>query len=1278
MQVDQFRLRKRLQMLAKKKASEQQWTQLEETIQRSIQRLELRQQNIPKPSFDLSLPVSNRHDEIAQAIAKHQVVIICGETGSGKTTQLPKICLDLGRGVRGMIGHTQPRRLAARSVATRIAEELNSSIGEAVGFKVRFRDHVSEQSYIKVMTDGILLAETQGDRYLEQYDTLIIDEAHERSLNIDFLLGYIKKILKKRDDLKVIITSATIDPERFSQHFDNAPIIEVSGRTYPVEMRYRPLLPEDEDGRDRDIQDAIVLAVQELTRLGPGDILVFLSGERDIRETAETLRKQRLPHTEILPLYARLSASEQNKVFKQHGGRRIVLSTNVAETSLTVPGIKYVVDPGYARISRYSYRSKVQRLPIEKISQASANQRAGRCGRVSAGVCIRLYEETDYQLRPEFTDPEVQRTNLASVILQMKALGFGDVQQFPFIDMPDSRMVRDGYQTLQEIGAITQKGSLTTIGKQLAKLPIDPRIGRMILAAKEEASVKEVLIIASALSIQDPRERPMDAAQQADEQHSKYRDERSDFLSYLKLWEDYHERARHLSQSKLRKYCKQHYLSYVRLRNWHDIHSQLLELTKQMSIHLNEQPADYDQIHRALLCGLIVNVGMKTEDKDYLATRGNKFLVFPGSALFKKSPKWLMAAEVVETTKRYARNVAGINPEWIEHKASNLLKRHYFEPHWEKKRSAVMAYERLTLYGLTVVAKRKVNYGAIDPALSRELFIRHALVEGDFISTLDFFAHNQNVVEEIEALEHKSRRQDILVDEEIIFGFYDEVIPVDIHNGRSLERWYKKLEKSQKENLFLSKEKLMRRKAHDVSDNLFPDTLVLQGLPLKLTYHFEPGHEADGVTATIPLPMLNQLTNTRFEWLVPGLLREKIITLLKSLPKSLRRNFVPVPNYADVCVEALSPESGLSLLDAMTAHLLKVTGVAIPADAWSYEIMPEHLLMRFCVVDKNGKQVAVGRNLLDLQKGQGDRAEQSFSQVADDRYEKENVTCWDFGDLCEHVELQRHGMTFLGYPALVEEGEKVALRLLDSQLKARQAMREGLKRLLMLQMPQQVKYLEKNLPGLQQMCMYYTKVDRCENLKKQIVNAIIKHVFLSGQSNIHDAKTFKQCFEAHRGNVVPVANQLCGYLSETLSLYHQLNKQLQGRLSPFALKAVADIKQQLTHLIYPGFVEQTPYVMLAHFPRYLKAIDKRLTKLATNHSKDAQLSTQLKACWEKYQTQAEKNRAEHRYNSELEEYRWMIEELRVSFFAQELKTPYPVSVKRLEKQWEIVKATASQ
>ncbi|MGA7800572.1 MAG: ATP-dependent RNA helicase HrpA, partial [Gammaproteobacteria bacterium] len=878
--------------------------ELSAAVARSRAVRERRLAALPVPQYPDALPVVLRREEIRSAIAAHQVVIVCGETGSGKTTQLPKICLELGRGVAGMIGHTQPRRIAARSLAARIAEELRSAVGRAVGYKVRFNDRVGQDSFIKVMTDGILLAETQGDRDLSQYDTLIIDEAHERSLNIDFLLGYLKQLLPRRPDLKVIITSATIDPERFSRHFDDAPVIEVSGRTYPVEIRYRGVEGGTSDTGERDLGQSVVDAVDELARAGSGDVLVFLPGEREIRETAERLRKHHPPHTEILPLYARLSAAQQNRVFQNHRGRRIVLATNVAETSLTVPGIRYVVDTGLARISRYSYRTKVQRLPIEPVSQASADQRAGRCGRVAAGICIRLYGEEDYQARVRYTEPEIRRTNLASVILQMLSLGLGDIERFSFIDPPDSRYVRDGFKLLHELGAVDGRERLTDLGRQLARLPVDPRLGRMLLAARDEHCLEEALVIVSALAVQDPRERPLDQQQAADEKHRLFSDPRSDFLGYLKLWQSYHEQQRHLSQNKLRKWCREHFLSFMRLRDWHDTHRQLKELATGMGMHLNQVAAEYDAVHRALLTGLLGNVAVKTDAREYTGARNLKLTIFPGSALARKGPKWIMAAELLETARRYAHTVAAVEPQWVERLAGGLVKRNYFEPHWEKRAAQVAAFETVSLYGLMLAARRRVNFGPIDPVLSRELFIRGALVQGDYQTKARFFAHNRALIEEIEGLEAKSRRRDLLVDEALLYRFYDERIPAGIYSGSAFERWRREAERARPGLLELTREHLMQHGAQGITQAQFPDHLEIGGLRLALSYHFEPGSDNDGVTATVPLAAVNQLAPEPFEWLVPGLLGEKVTLLIKSLPKGLRRHFVPAPQFADACLQA--------------------------------------------------------------------------------------------------------------------------------------------------------------------------------------------------------------------------------------------------------------------------------------------------------------------------------------------------------------------------------------
>jgi ATP-dependent helicase HrpA len=1292
MRRDQHGLRRRLHQLQRgRDAAADKLQVLTADILASRQRRARRQAALPMPSFPEELPVSARRAELAEAIARHQVVIVCGETGSGKTTQLPKICLSLGRGVAGMIGHTQPRRIAARSVAARIAAELDTPLGAAVGYKIRFSDRTGPDAYIKVMTDGILLAETQGDRYLDDYDTLIIDEAHERSLNIDFLLGYLKQLLPRRPDLKLIVTSATIDPQRFSRHFENAPVVEVSGRMYPVEIRYRPLAGEDED--DRDLQQAVLAAVDELGREDRGDILIFLSGEREIRDTAEALRKHHPPHTEILPLYSRLSAAEQNRVFQSHAGRRIVLATNVAETSLTVPGIRCVIDTGLARIGRYSHRAKVQRLPIEPISQASANQRAGRCGRVSAGVCIRLYAEEDFKNRPAFTVPEVQRSNLAAVILQMEVLGLGDVERFPFIDPPDARLVKDGYQTLLELGAVDQARCLMPLGRELARLPLDPRIARMIIAARREQCLAEVLIIASALAVQDPRERPLEAQQAADERHARYRDERSDFLAFPKLWEHYHEQARHLSNNKLRRYCRENFLSYLRLRDWQEVHSQLLSLIKPMGFRLNQQAADYEAIHRALLAGLLGNIGCKGEDREYLGARGVKFQIFPGSALFKKSCKWVMAAEVVETARLYAHIVARIEPEWVERIAGHLVKRHYFEPHWEKDQGAVMGYERVTLYGLPLVPRRKIQYGRVDPKLSRELFIRGALVAGEYDTRAHFFTHNQALIREVEDLEHKARRRDILVDEQMLYEFYDQCLPADVCAARRFEQWRKEVEHAAPQRLYLTKEYLMRRRPGEVTEEQFPDHLDISGLRLPLSYHFEPGHPLDGVTVTVPLAMLNQLPPQPLEWLVPGLLREKIIALLKGLPKMLRRNFVPAPDFADACLQAIlsksshqaprstlplslrervrgeAGEGGGSLCETLAHHLRRMTGVIIPPEAWQPDALPAHLRMNIKVVSSDGKEAAMGRDLIRLRREQGEQAAEIFARLPDSGFERDAVAEWDFGELPPQVEFERQGMRLIGYPALVDEGDHVALRLLDSSAKAETAMHGGVRRLYMLQAPEHIKYLEKNLPGIQTLCLHYAGLGDCAGLKRDLITAISERAFLGGLPLPRNAEEFRRGKESGAARLAAAANEICGRVGEALLQYHEVAKRLKGAAKPAWLKSLDDIREQLRHLIYPGFVTATPPEQLPHLARYLKAATLRLAKLEQHAARDGPLLAQIAPLWQAYLARAEQQRRLGVAHPELTDFRWSLEELRVSLFAQELKTARSVSVKRLEQQW---------
>ncbi len=1246
--------------------------ELETALAAARARAEQRAARRPAVSYPEELPVSARREDIAAAIAGHQVVVIAGETGSGKTTQLPKICLELGRGVSGLIGHTQPRRIAARSVATRIAQELNTPLGQAVGYKVRFTDRTSPQSYVKLMTDGILLAEVQGDRDLLAYDTLIIDEAHERSLNIDFLLGYLKQLLPRRPDLKLIITSATINTERFSQFFGGAPVLEVSGRTYPVEVRYRPLAGEDEDSRDRDLPQAIVEALDEVAQLHPlGDVLVFLPGEREIREIAEVLRKHRLPHAEVVPLFGRLSAAEQDKVFQPHGGRRIVLATNVAETSLTVPGIRFVIDSGLARISRYSPRTKVQRLPIEAVSQAAANQRAGRCGRVASGVCIRLYSEEDFLGRPLYTDPEIWRTNLASVILQMGALALGEVEDFPFPDPPDSRAIGDGFQLLHELGAVDRQRRLSDIGRKLARLPLDPRLGRMLLAAEREGSLHEVMIIAGALTVQDPRERPLEAQQQADQKHARFNDAepKSDFLAWLKLWDYYHEQARHLSQSKLRALCRAEFLSYVRLREWHDIHGQLMALVNELKLRVNEEPADYGAIHRALLSGLLGNVALKGEDRQFLGTRNIKLNIFPGSSQFKKPPKWIMAAELVETAKLYARSVAAIEPEWLEPLARHLVKHNYFEPHWEKKSAQVSAYERVTLYGLPIVERRRVNYGPIDPALSRELFIRHALVEGEFHTRAPFFAHNRQLVAEVEELEAKARKRDILVDEQVLFEFYDARLPQGIYSGKSFEQWRGQAERDDPQLLFLTREALMQHAAGAVTANQFPDALHCGGLVVKLDYHFEPGHVADGVTAVIPLAALTQVSAPCFDWLVPGLLKDKLIALIKTLPKQLRRNFVPAVNFAEALLGVLQPGVE-ALLDVLAHQLKRMSGIDIPADAWQVNELPPHLRMNFRVVDERGKVLGEGRDLAALQEELSGKVRHTLTQAVPKKQEttleRDGLIDWDFDALPVNIEVKRHGLTLRAWPALVDQGEAVAIRLYESEEAAQRAQRDGLLRLFLLRAREKTKYLRRNLPGIQAMCLHYAGVGGCEELKDELVSAICREAFLGIEPWPRTREEFAQRLTEGEARLLETGQRLCAALGEALAAFHAVNKKLKGNIAPALLPELNDIKLQLQYLMPRHFVLHTPYAWLLQYPRYLKAVQARLEKCGRNPVRERENRLALEKLWQPLQSRVEQGTL----SAAQEEFRWLLEELRVSLYAQELKTVQPVSVVRLEKLWK--------
>jgi ATP-dependent helicase HrpA len=1265
MQADRHRLGRRLRALGRQPDSDK-LAALEAEITRSIERRARRESSRPAIEYPAELPVAHKKEEIARAIAEHQVVVVCGETGSGKTTQLPKICLELGRGLAGFIGHTQPRRIAARSVAARIAEELGGEVGQAVGYKVRFSDHVSPEGYIKLMTDGILLAETQQDRFLDHYDTLIIDEAHERSLNIDFLLGYLKQLLPKRPGLKLIITSATIDPERFSRHFAAAPIIEVSGRSYPVELRYRPLIADDEDERDRDLQEAILEAVHELAGEGPGDILIFLPGERQIRETAEVLRKHHPKGAEILPLYGRLSAAEQNRVFQPHGGRRIVLATNVAETSLTVPGIKYVIDTGSARISRYSWRSKVQRLPIEPISQASANQRAGRCGRTSEGICIRLYSQEDYEGRPRFTDPEVLRTNLAAVILQMKQLRLGEVGQFPFIDAPDPRLVKDGYKLLHELGAVDERNRITSSGRQLARLPIDPRLGRMLLAATRENALREVLVIVAALAVQDPRERPHDHRQAADERHARFNDERSDFLSLLNLWEHYHEQARHLSRNKLRRLCRDEFLSYVRMREWHDIHQQLRGQLHDMGLRENQQSAEYAEIHRALLTGLLGQVGLKDERHEYLGARNRRFMIFPGSGLFKKSPKWVVAAELVETARLYARTVAKIDPRWIEELGAHLLKHHYYSARWNEKSARVDAWDRISLYGLVINPKRRVDYARIAPGETRAIFIREALVSGAYQSRASFLAYNRELIGEIEDLEAKARRRDILVDEHSLFDFYDRRIPADIHDGASFEAWRKQAERENPQLLFFDKAELFAGTVTSVSAQAFPDHIEMAGMRLPLSYHFEPGAGEDGVSLRVPLAALNQIDAARCEWLVPGLLEDKLTALIKSLPKRLRRSFVPAPDFARACANAVPFGVG-GLRDQLGQALQRMTGIEILPDAWAIEALEPHLRMRFEVVDANGTLLAAGRDLETLREALEGRAAEVFAELPTQQWEREGMRDWDCGEIPGTVDVDSHGMRIPGFPALVDEGETVSLRILDHEAQAHLEHDYGVLRLIRLRLKEPLKYLERNLPHIQDLCLSFAAVGSCQALKEDIIEASLRNVFLVGHEAPRSREAFEAMLEFGRGRLVEYAGSLCERLAPVLRDYHEIRKTLEGDLPLSWIEAARDVLDQLEWLIYPGFVSATPEAWLRQFPRYLKAIQRRIERLDHEPDKDRRLRGEIEPIWVDCKERVERAWEQGEWTEDLEEFRWMLEELRVSLFAQEIGTLRPVSVQRLER-----------
>ncbi|MDN2662494.1 ATP-dependent RNA helicase HrpA [Psychromonas sp. 14N.309.X.WAT.B.A12] len=1268
---DQFRLKRRIDDLRNLKTPEKveaSLTKIAVDIQVSMDKRKQRLDNLPEVSYP-DLPVSQKKDEIAEAIANNQVVIIAGETGSGKTTQIPKICLELGRGVSGLIGHTQPRRLAARTVANRIADELDSELGETVGYRVRFTDKVSDKSYIKLMTDGILLAEIQNDRFLSQYDTIIIDEAHERSLNIDFLMGYLKRLLPRRPDLKVIITSATIDPERFANHFSDkrgkpAPIIEVSGRTFPVETLYRPL---DEYAAGDQIE-GIFQAVDELQRLGRGDILIFMNGEREIRDTADALTKRKLRDTEVLPLFARLSVAEQNKIFQGHRGQRIVLATNVAETSLTIPGIKYVIDTGTVRISRYSYRTKVQRLPIEAISQASANQRKGRCGRVSEGVCIRLYSEEDFNGRPEFTDPEILRTNLSSVILQMLSLGLGELNKFPFVEPPEDRNIKDGLNLLEELGAVNLKAKdprkkLTGLGRQLAKLPVDPRLARMILAAKEFNCVHEVMVISAALSIQDPRERPMDKQQASDEKHRRFYDKESDFITYVNLWNYINEQREELTNNNFRKMCQKDFLAYMRVREWQDIYTQIKQVTDELDIKVSDTPSSFDAIHQALLAGLLSHIGLKDKDAEYLGARNSKFYMFPGSGLFKKQPKWGMFAELVETSKLFARVAARIKPEWVEQQAQHLIKRSYAEPHWQKKSGVVGAFETQTLYGIPIVSKRRVVYTQIDPVLCRELFIRHALVEGEFETRHQFFKDNQALLNDIEELEHKSRRRDILVDDETLFLFYDEIVPQTVCSAKQFDSWWNREKKQQPDLLNYQREQVMAHDADKVTANAYPDFWQQGDFRLKLEYAFEPGTSQDGVTVNIPLALLNQVSDQGFDWQIPALREELLIALIKTLPKAIRRNFVPAPNYAEAAMANLVPLQG-SLLEAFEKQLLRMTGVRIPEDSWDVNALPTHLRIKFNVVDDKQKSVAVGTDLKLLQHDLKGKVKQTLSNVSKQGIEKSDLVEWDFGKLPKSFKKDHGGYEVKAYPALVDKNKSVAIELFDSEDKAQRFNQAGVRRLILLNVPSPIKYLQQSLPNKAKLGLYFNPFGQIKDLIDDCISCAVDAI-LDGEVHPQEAPEFEAQKEKVRAELADKTLQITQQVEEVLTLAHAVNKQLKGKADLTMLVAKGDIKSQLERLIFPGFVCQVGEAKLNDIKRYLLALQKRLEKLPVNPNQDRLNTIELHELEERYRALCKQLLSNETEHEGLAEVYWMMEELRVSLFAQQLGTPYPVSAKRV-------------
>lgn len=1242
------------------------------------QRFEARDPRSLNLTLPDSLPVSQHGEHIGKLLKEHQVIIVAGETGSGKTTQLPKICLQQGRGRRGWIGHTQPRRIAARSVAARLTEEMGPAGNSAVGYQVRFTDTTSDQTLVKVMTDGILLAEIAHDRFLDRYDTLIIDEAHERSLNIDFLLGYIKRLLPKRPDLRVIITSATIEVDRFSAFFGKAPVVQVSGRSYPVDVRYRPLTGSSES-EEIGWPDAVVRALDEIEahereqRQGPGDILVFLPGEREIRELSKALRHAELRHTEILPLYARLSATEQNRVFQPHGGRRIVLATNVAETSLTVPGIRYVIDTGLARISRYSVRSKLQRLQSEPISQASANQRMGRCGRVAPGICFRLFDETDFINRPEYTDPEILRTNLASVILQMTLLGLGDIQRFPFLEAPDSRLINDGFRVLEELGAVDPQRRLTELGRTMARLPVDPRLARMLVAGSEMGSLAEILIITAGLSVQDPRERPADRKQASDQAHAEYADKESDFATLLRLWSLYEEQRQALSQNQLRRYCEKRFLSWMRLREWRETHRQLTLLAREQKLRLNQEPADYVAVHRAILTGLLSQIALKQEKREYLGPRNRKLMIFPGSPLVKSAPKWIVAAEVVETSRVFARMVARIEVEWIEPLANHVVKRHYFEPHWESKRAQVVGYERVTLYGLEIVPKRRIGYAKIDPVVSRNLFIRRALVEGDLRTKAPFLARNRALLQEAESLEDRVRRRDLVVDEETLFAFYDARVPADVVSGRHFETWWRSLGEDGLASLTLTPEVVFQRTPDADLKSAYPDSLSWEGVRYRLHYRFEPGAPDDGVTVEVPLMALRQLPIHRLDWLVPGLLREKCIALVKALPKALRKNFVPVPDFIQAALENLTP-CNEPLTRKLGEQLARITGVTVDPAAWTSDSLPDHLRMNVRVLDGSGKVLMLGRDPALLQKALEKDADKALQSQPAQRGREAPAPArqWTFGQLPAQAEAEQSGMQVRVYPVIEDLGDQVRTTRLLDPVAAEASHRRGVARLILHALGNMLSEVEQRLPGFREAALLFAPTGTKRELLDDLLIASVQNHFLASALP-RSPEDFERTLQAGRASFWPALESHASLLQVILQRHHEVMKSLEGSIPLALANSLADLKFQMQRLVFPGFMAETPEDWLKQMPRYLEAALVRREKMQREVGREREFLHDFKPLWERYATRREHLARQGIADPELVLYRWMLEEYRVSFFAQILGTSLPVSLKRLDRQWEKVR-----